>query len=63
MASPIRVTAEDPDTGDRQTTELPPGSYVVVCAEPRRVTHEQRYANGTVVITTRVAAAETGDTA
>lgn len=47
----IRVTARDLDLGDQDTKELSPGQFVVVCAEPLYVAHEQRHQNGTVVVT------------
>lgn len=47
----IRVTARDLDLGDEGVQELEPGQFVVVCAEPMFVAHEQRHRNGTVVIT------------
>ena len=52
MSQPIiRVTAEDVETRDRGVKELAAGQYVVVCAEPMYVAHEQRLANGTVTLT------------
>jgi hypothetical protein len=47
----IRVEARDLELGDVGTRDLRPGQYVVVCAEPIYVAHEQRHQNGTVVIT------------
>jgi hypothetical protein len=47
----IRVTATDLELGDTDTVELKPGRFVVVCAEPLYVAHEQNHANGTVVLT------------
>ena len=47
----IRVTALDLDLGDVGVTQLAPGQFVVVCAEPLYVAHEQRHHNGTVVVT------------
>lgn len=52
MAEPIiRVEARDLELGDTATQNLRPGQFVVVCAEPLYVAEEQRYLNGTVVIT------------
>lgn len=47
----VRVTALDLELGDQATQDLKPGMYVVVCADPIHVAHEQRHQNGTVVIT------------
>jgi hypothetical protein len=47
----IRVTARDLELGDEDVKELRPGQFVVICAEPLYVAHEQRSQNGTVVIT------------
>jgi len=49
--SPIHVTCTDPETGETGTAEVPPGGYLVVCAEPAYVAHEQVHANGTRVVT------------
>ncbi|WP_432050290.1 hypothetical protein [Verrucosispora sp. NA02020] len=52
MAAPIiRVTAEDIDSGEGSVAELESGGFVVICAEPMYVAHEQRHQNGTVVLT------------
>ena len=52
MSQPIiRVTARDLELGDEGRTELKPGQFVVVCAEPLYVAREQRHQNGTVVVT------------
>lgn len=47
----IEVTAIDAERGEQDTVTLKPGQYVVTCAEPLYVAHEQRHANGTVVLT------------
>jgi hypothetical protein len=47
----IRVTARDLELGDESKAELKPGQFVVVCAEPLYLAHEQRHQNGTVVVT------------
>lgn len=49
--TPIRVTCTDPVTGDVGHAEVKPGGYLVVCAEPAYVAHEQVHANGTRVVT------------
>lgn len=52
MSQPIiRVTARDLELGDEGVQDLKPGQFVVVCAEPLYVAHEQRHQNGTVVMT------------
>lgn len=52
MTSPIiRVTAHDLELGDKDTVDLKPGQYVIVCAEPLYTAHEQCSQNGTVVVT------------
>lgn len=54
MSADIRVTAEDLGTGEDGVVVLKAGrrgQYVVICAEPMYVAHEQRYANGTVTLT------------
>lgn len=48
---PIRVTAEDPETGDRQTSEVHPGDYCLIPVEPLFLAVVQKYGNGTVVLT------------
>lgn len=45
------MTAQDLELGDRGVKELAAGQFIVVCAEPLYVAHEQRHQNGTVVIT------------
>lgn len=49
----IRVTVLDEETGDTETLWIGdgPAGYVVTCGPGCEVTHEQRYANGTVVLT------------
>lgn len=50
-AQPIHVTCTDPETGEQGHAEVKPGGYLVVCAEPAYVAHEQVHANGTRVVT------------
>lgn len=53
MAStPIRVTIEDPETGDRETVELM-DDYLIIQAGTCFVSGTQVYANGTHVITVK----------
>ena len=47
----IRVVAEDLELGDKGRSDLAAGQFVVVCAEPLYVAHEQRHPNGTVTLT------------
>lgn len=47
----IRVTARDLELGDEGVEYLKPGQFVVTCAEPLYVAHEQHSQNGTVVVT------------
>lgn len=49
----IRVTVLDEETGDTETMRIGDGpeGYVVTCGPGCDVTHTQKYANGTVVIT------------
>lgn len=47
----VRVTARDMQLGDEVVKDLRPGQFVVVCAEPMHVVHDQRYDDGTVLIT------------
>ena len=48
--SKIRVTVEDPDTGDKETAEID-NDYIIVCAGTCEVTHTAVHANGTHVLT------------
>lgn len=34
MPKPVRVTVYDPETGETQTADVPPGTYALICAEP-----------------------------
>lgn len=51
MADPVRVTVFDPLTGDTETRELQPDSYILLLGENKEVTSLSRYANGTVQFT------------
>ena len=53
MADGIRVTALDLKTGDTETTEIEPGNYVLVCAEPAYIAHTTAHASGTHVLTVK----------
>lgn len=52
----IKVTVADTENGDTDTVELK-DNYVVTTAGKCEVTSEQRYANGTVVLTIKRGAA------
>lgn len=59
MADPgICVIATDLTTGERGEASIKPGNFVCVCAEPLYVAGEQRYANGTIIVTLRTRAVE-----
>ena len=47
----ITITTEDHETGETETVELKPDSYVLTCGERIEFVHEQLYANGTRIIT------------
>lgn len=50
----VKVTCEDPDTGESDAQELDPNSYIVVCGEHMYVAHEQVFPkSGTVQLTLR----------
>lgn len=52
MSAPIiRVTVKDLELGDEDVANLKAGQFVVICAEPLYVAHEQNHINGTVVLT------------
>lgn len=50
---PIRLTVEDTETGDTDSCVIGdgPGRYVVTCGPGCYVSLEQKYSNGTVVLT------------
>lgn len=49
--APLMVTVLDTETGETGTAEVKPGGYLVVCAEPAYVYHEDVHANGTRIVT------------
>lgn len=55
MTSPaLRVTVEDLETGEVETTELKAGEHVVVCVEPAYLHYVQRHpTTGTTTVTIR----------
>jgi hypothetical protein len=63
----ILVVATDLATGDTSEVLLKPGQpgqpgqHVTICAEPLYVAHEQRHANGTVVLTLKRRSPEEAD--
>lgn len=62
MADRVRVSVFDPVTGETETAELPPDSYILTLGERMEVAHFQQYANGTVQMTLKrkAAAAQEG---
>lgn len=47
-----RITCTDVDTGESETTEIPPHSFTVICGGDRYVSNEQHYyKSGTTVLT------------
>lgn len=53
MSDLVRVTCFDPETGESQTQELDPHSYVLVCGKYLEFAYEQWHPNGTVQLTLR----------
>ncbi|MFI7644258.1 hypothetical protein [Nonomuraea sp. NPDC049400] len=53
MPRPLKVTVHDPETGETAHTEVPVGSYLLVCVEPCRRTALNAYATGTHQITVK----------
>lgn len=52
MTAVLRVTVEDVETGEQQTTELPAGEYLVIATDPCHVASTQAYpTSGTHVLT------------
>lgn len=49
----LRVVVTDTETGHEQAAELPPGEYVLICADPCYRAHVTAHANGTHVITVK----------
>ncbi|GGK89398.1 hypothetical protein [Mangrovihabitans endophyticus] len=56
----IRVIARDIELGDVGVRDLRPGQFVVVCAEPLHVAQEQRFDDGTVLLTLKLRTVEEG---
>lgn len=50
----VRVTATDLVEGESESRLVPPDGYCLVLGDDREVTHEQRSANGSITITTRL---------
>lgn len=49
----LRVVATDLETGETSEATIPDGSYVLLATAPCHLAHEQRYANGTRVLTVK----------
>ena len=54
----VRVSVFDPATGNNETAELPPDSYILLTGERMYVAGEQHYANGTVQLTLKLTPTE-----
>ena len=55
MAEPIKVTVTDPETGEVLAERIVDNDYVILCAGNRYVAHTAAHANGTHVLTVKVA--------
>lgn len=55
MADPIKVTVTDPETGEVLGEQIVEDNYLLICAGNRYLHHENLYANGTAVLTVKVA--------
>jgi hypothetical protein len=53
MPEPLKVTIYNPNTGDTTETEIGPGSYLLLCAEPAHRTALNAWATGTHQITVK----------
>jgi len=54
MSDSVRVTVLDPRTGETETCELDPNSYILICGEYMEETSMQHWPmSGTVQITLR----------
>jgi hypothetical protein len=51
MPKSLKVTVHDPETGETATTEVPAGSYLLLCVEPAHRTALNAWATGTHQIT------------
>lgn len=51
MSEPVRVTVYDPETGDTETRDLEPYSYILLLGANKEVSSMSRHANGTVQLT------------
>ena len=54
-SEPIKVTVSDPDTGEVLAESVVENDYAVICAGNHYVDGVTRHANGTVVLTVKVA--------
>jgi hypothetical protein len=58
----LRVTVRDLENGDEEVREVPPGEYVIVCAEPCHLAHTSVYPmKGTHVLTVKDWSPRKGD--
>ena len=51
MSRMTKVTAVDIDSGETESVEIGPKSYVVICGGDRYIAHKQTDANGTTIVT------------
>lgn len=58
MSERVNVSVFDPKTGETETAELDPHSYILLTGEFMEVTAYQQYSNGTVQLTMKRKAAE-----
>ena len=47
----LRVNVTDVETGDSDSATVVDGDYLLLCHDPCRLDHIQRFGNGTVVLT------------
>lgn len=55
---PVKVTVTDPETGEVLAEQVVENDYVLVCAGNRYAAHVTAHANGTTVLTVKVATPE-----
>lgn len=55
MSEPIKVTVTDPETGEVLGEQIVEDNYLLICAGNRYLHHENLHANGTAVLTVKVA--------